>query len=261
MHPDRLYLWGLVLLLGSALSAFVALLIMGGGMFLSVLYAQLLADISPTVIGVLLAPCASVTVAIAPVGGRLADKIGPRLLVVAGLLALAASVAIPAEWHPSSAASVVFWSNLMAGAGIGLATPALIRVATESVGRQHAGLGAGVYKTVNELGGVFGVILLGTLLQARIVANALQEVPNHFLPQELSLKVLTSLKVLESHALQKGLPPEDLEGFHRGLVEAVQRGFAQAFAFAALLAGIGAMLGLLLPRRIGAPPHDGSLKT
>jgi EmrB/QacA subfamily drug resistance transporter len=115
------------------LSVFVALLIMGGGMFLSVLYAQFLTDASPATIGLLLAPCASVTVAIAPVGGWLTDKAGPRILAIAGLMTLTASVAIPAWWHPSSAASLVFWSNLLAGAGIGLATPALIRTSTEKV--------------------------------------------------------------------------------------------------------------------------------
>jgi hypothetical protein len=239
------------------LSVFVALLIMGGGMFLSVLYAQFLTDASPATIGLLLAPCASVTVAVAPVGGWLTDKVGPRILAIAGLMTLTASVAIPARWHPSSAASLVFWSNLIAGAGIGLATPALIRTSTESVGEERSGLGAGLYKTVNELGGVFGVVLLGTLLEARIVTNALQQIPNHFLPQELSLKALTSLKVLESHALQKGLPLQDLEGFHRALVEAVQRGFDQAFGLAALLAGIGVVAAFLVPRQLGAGSHNG----
>jgi hypothetical protein len=172
-------------------------------------------------------------------------------------MTLTASVAIPARWHPSSPASLVFWSNLIAGAGIGLATPALIRVSVESVGKEHAGLGAGLYKTVNELGGVFGVVLLGALLEGRIVANALRQLPNHFLPQELSVKALTSLKVLESHALQKGLSVQDLEGFHRALVQAVERGFAQAFGLAALLAGIGVIAALLVPQRFDAISHAG----
>jgi DHA2 family multidrug resistance protein-like MFS transporter len=140
--------------IASNLSVFFALLIMGGGMFLSVLYAQLLADASPAAIGLLVAPCASMTAALAPVGGWLVEKVGPRALATAGLMTLTASVALPAQWHPSSPASLVLWSNLIAGAGIGLATPALIRVATESVGKERAGLGAGLYKTVNELGGV-----------------------------------------------------------------------------------------------------------
>ena len=270
--PKPLIALGAILrrnVIASNVSVFFALLIMGGGMFLSVLYAQLLADTSPAMIGLLVAPCASITVALAPVGGWLVDKVGPRTLATAGLMTLTASVAIPARWHMSSPASLVLWSNLIAGAGIGLATPALIRVSVESVGKAHAGLGAGLYKTVNELGGVFGVVLLGALLEARIVANALRQLPNHFLPQELSLKALTSLKVIESHALQTGLSLQDLEGFHRALVEAVQRGFAQAFGLAALLAGIGVIAALLVPQRLDAVSPageacprspDGSLK-
>jgi MFS family permease len=258
--PKPLIALGAILhreVIASNLSVFFALLIMGGGMFLSVLYAQLLADTSPATIGLLVAPCASMTVALAPIGGWLVEKVGPRALATAGLMTLTASVAIPARWHPSSPASLVFWSNLIAGAGIGLATPALIRVSVESVGKEHAGLGAGLYKTVNELGGVFGVVLLGALLEARIVANAMRQLPNHFLPQELSLKALTSLKVLESHALQTGLSLQDLEGFHRALVEAVQRGFAQAFGLAALLAGIGVIAALLVPQRLDAVSSAG----
>ena len=232
-------------------AVFFALLIMAGGMFLSVLYAQLLADASPAAIGLLLAPCAAATFAVAPLGGRLADTVGPRVLAVAGLAALAASVAIPARWHPVSAASVVLWSNLVAGLGLGLATPALIRAATESVAERRSGVSAGVYKTSNELGGVFGVVLLGTLLETRIAANALRQIPSHFLPQELSLKAVTSLKVLESHALQKGLALQDLAGFHRAVVEAVGRGFDQVFGLAALLAALGVLAGLLIPRRLG----------
>jgi len=237
------------------LTVFVALLIMSGGMFLSVLYAQLLTDATPTTIGLLLVPCAAMTFVLAPVGGWLAGKIGPRILAVAGLLALAASVALPVRWHPNTTASLVFWTNLIAGGGIGLATPALIRVSTESVVQERAGLAAGIYKTVNELGGVFGVMLLGTILEGRVVANALRQIPGHFLPQELSFKTITSLKVLESHALEKGLSIHDLDGFHRALITAIQRGFDQVFLIAVLLAAIGVVVSLLLPRRLLTQPN------
>jgi hypothetical protein len=81
--------------------------------------------------------------------------------------------------------------------------------------------------------------------------------PNHFLPQELSLKALTSLTLLENHALQKGLPLQDLQGVHQSLVQAVQLSFEQAFGLAALLAGVGVVMALLLPRRIGAQADRG----
>ena len=91
----------------------------------------------------------------------------------------------------------------------------------------------------------------GTLLEARIVGNALRQLPGHFLPQEVSLRTVASLKLLETHAVQKGLALQDVEGFHRALVEAVHGGFAQVFGLAALLAGLGVVAGLWVPRRLG----------
>jgi hypothetical protein len=139
---------------------------------------------------------------------------------------------------------------VIAGGGVGLSTPALIRVSTESIAERRTGMGAGVYKTVNELGAVFGVLLLGTLLESRIVGNALGELPGHFLPSEISLKSVTSLPALEAHALRNGLPVQDLEAFRQALAKAVRHGFDQAFGLAALLAVVGVVVALLLPRRL-----------
>ena len=237
-------------LLAGYVAVLFALVTMSGGMFLSVIYAGLLADASPRTVGLLLAPCAAASFVMAPVGGLLTDRLGPRLPAATGLFALAVSVAVPIWWHPASAKSVVVWSNLMAGVGLGLSTPALIRVSTESMAEGRAGLGAGVYKTVNELGAVFGVLILGTLLEGRIVDNALRALPGHFLPGEISLKAVTSLKTLEAHALEKGFPIQDLGGFHQALVAAVRNAFDQAFAVAAVVAVIGIAVSLLLPGRL-----------
>ena len=235
-------------------SVFCAVVTMAGGMFLSVLYAQLLTDATLATVGVLLAPCAVATFTVALGAGWLAEKISPRVLVVTGLLVLTMSVVLPALWHPASASALVFWHNLLAGTGLGLATPALLQVATEMAGQERTGMGAGLYKTVHALGGGLGVVLLGTLLEARIVGNTLRQLPGYFLPQELSLKTIASFKLLETHAVQKGLALQELDGFHRTLVEAVQGGFAQVFGLTALLAGIGVVAGFLVPRRLEGRP-------
>jgi hypothetical protein len=43
------------------------------------------------------------------------------------------------------------------------------------------------YKTVNELGDAFGAVLLRMLLEARLAANMLIQVPDRLLPQTLNL--------------------------------------------------------------------------
>ena len=234
------------------IGTFFASFIMAGGMFLSVLYGQFLAGTSAAAIGVLLAPYAVATLAVAPAAGRLSDSLGPRNLAVAGLAGLAVSVALPVLWHPSSAAALVSSSNLIAGISLGIAAPALLRASVEPVPRKHAGVGAGLYKTVNELCGVFGVVLLGTLLEARVVANALRQIPGRFLPQPLTLRALTPPGALETHALQHGLAPQAAGDFQRTLAAALHRGFDQVFGIAALLAGLGILAAFPVPRRLGA---------
>ncbi len=230
---------------------FFALVIMAGGMFLTMFYAQLLGSYSAVRVGLLLAPCAATTFLLSPLGGILCDRVGARPLALAGLGLLFASVLLPALWHPASAALLVVLSNVAAGAGVGLATPALVRTATEAVERSRVGMASGLYKTMNELGGVFGVVLLGSLLEARIVANALRTIPGHLLPTDLSLKTLSSLMDLETHALQRGLSPSEVAGFHRAIQEAVVRGFDQVFWIATSVALIGVVVACLVPGRFG----------
>lgn len=113
-------------------------------------------------------------------------------------------------------------------------------------------MASGLYKTMNEMGGVFGLVLLGSLLEARIVANALRAIPGHLLPADLNLKALSSLKDLEVHALQRGLLPADVSGFHRAIQDAVARGFNQVFWVATGVALVGLVVAWLVPRRFAA---------
>lgn len=201
----------------------LALLIMAGGMFLTVLYAQLLGSYSALWIGLILAPCAGTTFILAPIVGTLSDRLGARPLVVV--------------------------ANVAAGAGVGLATPALVRTAIELVERTQVEAASGLYKTMNELGGVFGVVLLGSFLETRIVANALKAIPGHMLPADLNLKTLSSLKDLEVLALQRGLLPAEVSGFHQAIQDAVARGFKQVFWTATAVAVLGMIAAVLVPGR------------
>jgi len=114
-----------------------------------------------------------------------------------------------------------------------------------------------MYKAVNELSGVFGVVLLGTLLEARVVANALRQIPDRFLPQALTLTALTPPGALETYALQHRLAPQAVGDFQRTLAAALRRGFDHAFAVAALLAGLGMLAAFLVP---AASPLAGEMR-
>ena len=103
-------------------------------------------------------------IAIAPLGGRLADRWGRRWPTVAGMLILALGL-LPlalAGWQ------VELWLMLsslaVAGVGLGLSSAGLQVSAVESVDPQDAGVASGVYSTSRYLGSIVGSSLLASML-------------------------------------------------------------------------------------------------
>lgn len=108
----------------------------------------------------------------APVGGRLADRLGRRLPTVAGLTLLtlgALQLAVGGATAPGTAVLAL----AVVGGGLGLATPGLQTAALESVERRDAGAAAGAYATSRYLGSIVGSALLAGLAGAALDTGGL----------------------------------------------------------------------------------------
>jgi MFS family permease len=133
-----------------------------GAIFLMPQFQQVVLGQDPFRAGLRLLPWGIVPFLIAPRAGALADRIGARPLVVTGLLAQAAGMA----WIAAIATpGVSYWTLVapmcMSGAGLGLAIPALTRSATSTVAAADIGTASGAFSTMRQLGGAFGVAVLG----------------------------------------------------------------------------------------------------
>ncbi len=126
-------------------------------------FAQLLQTglgYSPLETGLRLMPWTITFILIAPIAGALADRIGERPLMVAGLLIQAvgmAWVALIAE--PGLAYSELVVPFVVAGIGVSMAIPAAQNSVLGSVSMEAVGKAAGVNSTMRELGGVFGIAI------------------------------------------------------------------------------------------------------
>ena len=78
--------------LGAVVVALIISFAMLGVFFFLALYMQNILHYSPLEAGVRFLPSTLMIVAVAPIAGRMADRFGPRWLIVAGLLVLAASL-------------------------------------------------------------------------------------------------------------------------------------------------------------------------
>jgi EmrB/QacA subfamily drug resistance transporter len=104
---------------------------------------------------------------VSPIAGALADKIGNKPFMLAGMLLQAAGGA----WLTAVAAPDVSYGTLVlplivSGVGISMCFPAVANAVTGSVPLADTGIAAGVNVTLRELGGVFGVAILGAVFAA-----------------------------------------------------------------------------------------------
>jgi EmrB/QacA subfamily drug resistance transporter len=95
----------------------------------------------------------------APAAGRLADRIGPRVPTVVGMLVATAGSLMAALGHQSSA--VVLVALAVIGIGLGAFIPANNAAIMASAPRQQAGVAGGVLNMTRGLGTALGVAVTG----------------------------------------------------------------------------------------------------
>src|SRR5215469_2463503 len=119
--------------------------------------------------GLPMAPASIVSMFVAPVAGRMTDRIGGKYILMSGLMffaigfGLAAAIATP---HST-------WQNFIpafaiAGLGMGCTFAPMTTVAMRNIQPQVAGAASGMINTVRQVGSVIGVAAIGALLQNRL---------------------------------------------------------------------------------------------
>jgi DHA2 family methylenomycin A resistance protein-like MFS transporter len=148
----------------SAANAGSAMMNLGtlGALFAFSIYLQEGEGESPLSAGLHLLPWMGTLALIAPLGGRIAGSLGPRLPAGLGLTLSGAGLLVAAfvPDHHGTLALIAFGVN---GIGLGFATPALVSAATAAVPAERAGMAAAVNNTARQAGGAIGVALIGAI--------------------------------------------------------------------------------------------------
>jgi hypothetical protein len=127
-------------------------------------YQQVVAGQDPLGAGLRLLPWGIAPFLVGPRAGALADRIGARALVVTGSLVQAAGAAwIAAVAGPGSSYLGLIAPMTLIGVGLALAIPAVTRSATSTVLPADIGTASGAFTTMRQLGGAFGVAVLGAV--------------------------------------------------------------------------------------------------
>jgi EmrB/QacA subfamily drug resistance transporter len=150
----------------------IAMFLHTGALFSSVFflaqYLQISLGYSPLGAGLRFLPWTLPLFVIAPIAGRVLDRIGSRLLLPLGLLLQFAGlgwVALTAASGHSYASAVP--ALVIAGIGASMAIPAGQNAVMNAVPRDAIGKASGVYNTARQLGGAFGIAILAAVFAAK----------------------------------------------------------------------------------------------
>src|SRR5690242_14827902 len=143
------------------------------GIFLPfTIYLQSALGFSALKAGLTMAPSSVVMIILAPVLGRLTDKIGGKYILMTGLTLFAVGmgwavlIATPhSAWYDFLAPMIV------AGLGMGGTFPPMTTTAMRDVDPRMAGAASGVLNTTRQVGSVIGTAAVGALLQNRLVSS------------------------------------------------------------------------------------------
>src|SRR5438105_8346633 len=145
-----------------AASVFFALF---GTVFFLTLYFQDVHGYSPVGAGIRLFPFPLMILLIAPVAGRLSDRYGSRWFMTLGPACSAIGLLLLLRTQPdSSYFAVIFPGQIIWGIGMALTMAPMTAAVMASVPTRHAGVASAATNTSREIGGVFGVALLGAIV-------------------------------------------------------------------------------------------------
>ncbi|MFD7029568.1 MFS transporter [Streptomyces sp. NPDC059917] len=149
---------------GGSLSLTLVQIGNGGLLLVLTQYLQFVLGYSPVKAGLAFVPLAVAALIGNGAGAGLAAKVGHRLLVLTGMVVMAAAFGLLATVSATSGFTVPAVSLGLLGLGAGLAMPAAVGALMGTIPQDKAGVGSALNDTIQQAGTALGIAILGSLL-------------------------------------------------------------------------------------------------
>ena len=243
----------------ASVSVAISFFALSGFIFLVTQYFQFLKGYGPLATGVRLLPVASFVAISSIVGTKLAERIGTKVVVAFGLLAMAAFYL----WVATTASADTGYATIAAqmivlGTGMGLTSAPATEALMGVVPKGKAGVGSAVNDATRLLGGTLGVAVIGSVY-ASLYASRLASALPAGLPASVGRAAHASVGAAlaaENRLVSSG-HPRLASAVHSAASTAFFNGFHAGDYVAAAVAGAGAVMALaLLPASAVASTDD-----
>jgi len=206
---------------------------MFGIFFFMSLYMQVIRGYSPFEAGVRFLPMTLMIVVTAPNAGRFASRHGSRIPMTYGLALTGIGLFLMSRVTETTPYPMLLPLFVVMGHGMASTMSPMTAAVMNAVGHERAGLGSAMTNTSREVGGVFGIALLGTLLTTKLksslgaaiaslslappIARAIAETAGH---GQIDPALLGTLGPAQVATVRGAFVAAFLDGFHVALLTA-----------------------------------------
>ena len=147
---------------------------MFGSTFLMPVYLQNSLGYTALQSGAVFLPVGIIQGIIAPISGRISDKVNPKYPIIIGVILMAVSFYLNSKLSYLTEMKFIMMSLYLRGLGMGLLFTALSTISLVEIPREKMAQASGISNSIRQLGGSLGVAILATLLTTRVSYHAQQ---------------------------------------------------------------------------------------
>jgi EmrB/QacA subfamily drug resistance transporter len=149
---------------GANLVAMLVSLSMFGVFFFVSLFIQNILGYSPIQAGAMFLPMTILIIVVAPLAGRLSDRLGSRWLMGGGMTLVGISLLLYERVTVHSDFWTLLPQMLLGGVGMAMTMSPMTAAAMGAVPVDKAGVGSGVLNSFRQVGGSLGIALMGAIV-------------------------------------------------------------------------------------------------
>jgi EmrB/QacA subfamily drug resistance transporter len=171
------------------------------------IYLQSVLGLSAQDAGITVAPISLVSMIVAPVAGRLADRVGGKYILMFGLTLFGIGMSMMTWGAKVDSARWSFLPGmLIAGLGMGCTFAPMVTVAMRNIEPKLAGAASGLINTTRQLGGAMGSAAVGAVLQNQLAMGLHQQAVAHAgqLPPQFRDQFIQAFSTIARGGLEVG---------------------------------------------------------
>jgi MFS family permease len=190
------------------------------------------------------------------VSGRIVGRIGARLPVTVGMFLMGTCILAFTQVQADTPYASYWWLLTILGIGTGLVMSPITTAAMSTVPAARAGMASATLNTTRQVGGVFGIAVLGAIVTGRFVAEIRAALNALDIPPMVTEKVVEIAREGRG-AGESGMPSIpglDVNAIQEAVRLSFTTGMHRALWFAGTVVLAGAVVGAIMIR--GTAPHE-----